>query len=194
MVPQIARFPRYPVQSDNGKRPFGEPEPVFVALGSNLGDRAENLSVALERIGETESIVAVSSVYETEPWGVPDEQSAYLNQLCELQSSTPASVLMNLLLGIESDLGRKRTFQNEARPLDLDILFYGDRVIDVPGLQIPHPRLHERAFVLAPLAEIAPELIHPILGATPGDLLRDVNASGVRRYTPDSAADTLASD
>jgi 2-amino-4-hydroxy-6-hydroxymethyldihydropteridine diphosphokinase len=170
------------VQYDNGKRPFGEPEPVFVALGSNLGDRAENLRVALERIGDSESISAVSSVYETEPWGVPDEQPAYLNQVCELQSSTPASDLMNLLLGIEADLGRKRTFENEARPLDLDILFYGDRVIDIPGLQIPHPRLHERAFVLAPLAEIAPELIHPILGATPGDFLRDVDASGVQRY------------
>jgi 2-amino-4-hydroxy-6-hydroxymethyldihydropteridine diphosphokinase len=175
------------VQFDNGKRPYSELEAVYVALGSNLGDRAENLRIALDRIGATESIAAVSSVYETEPWGVPDEQPAYLNQVCELQSSTPANDLMNLLLGIESDLGRKRTFQNEARPLDLDILFYGDRVIDIPGLQIPHPRLHERAFVLVPLAEIAPELIHPIRGTTPGDLLRDVDVSGVRRYAPQSA-------
>ena len=142
MVPQIARFPRYPVQYDNGKRPFGEPEPVFVALGSNLGDRAENLRMALARIGDSESIATVSSVYETEPWGVPDEQPAYLNQVCELRTATPANDLMNLLLGIEADLGRKRAFQNEARPLDLDILFYGERVIDIPGLQIPHPRLH----------------------------------------------------
>ena len=193
MVPQIARFPRYPVQYDNGKRPFGEPEPVFVALGSNLGDRAENLRMALARIGDSESIAAVSSVYETEPWGVPDEQPAYLNQVCELRTATPATDLMNLLLRIEADLGRKRTFQNEARPLDLDILFYGERVIDIPGLQIPHPRLHQRAFVLTPLAEIAPELIHPILGATPGDLLRDVDATGVRPYAPEST-DVIASD
>jgi len=175
------------VQYDNGKRPYGELEPVYIALGSNLGDKVGNLRIALERVGETESVVAVSSVYETEPWGVPDEQPAYLNQVCELRSATPANDLMNLLLGIESDLGRTRTFQNESRPLDLDILFYGDRVIDIPGLQIPHPRLHERAFVLVPLAEIAPHLIHPIQGATPGGLLWDVDAAGVGRYETESA-------
>jgi 2-amino-4-hydroxy-6-hydroxymethyldihydropteridine diphosphokinase len=170
------------VQYDKGIRPYGDLEPVYVALGSNLGDRAGNLRVALKRIGETETVAAVSSVYETVPWGVPDEQPAYLNQVCELRTATPANDLMNLLLGIESDLGRKRTFQNAARSLDLDILFFGDRVIDIPGLQIPHPRLHERAFVLVPLAEIAPNLIHPIRGAAPGDLLRDVDVSGVVRH------------
>ncbi|NQW16571.1 MAG: 2-amino-4-hydroxy-6-hydroxymethyldihydropteridine diphosphokinase [Chloroflexi bacterium] len=193
MDPAPVKFPRYPAQYDNGKRPYGEPEAVYVALGSNLGDRAVNLRTALERIGETETVAAISGVYETEPWGVPDEQPAYLNQVCELQTSTSANDLMNLLLGIEADLGRKRTFQNEARPMDLDILFYGDRVIDIPGLQIPHPRLHERAFVLAPLAEIAPDLIHPIRGTTPGDLLRDVDASGVQKYVP-NPADVIASD
>ncbi len=173
-------FPKYPVRVESRKRPYGEPADTYIGLGANLGDRELNLRVAREELTNLGDVTGESSIYETEPWGVGEPQPAYLNQVCRLRTTMPATELMNRLLQIETKLGRNRKRQNESRPIDLDLLLYEDRVIDVPGLQVPHPRMPERAFVLAPLAEIAPELIHPISGATPGDLLRDVDASGVR--------------
>ncbi len=175
-------FPKYPVRVESGMRPYGEPADAYIGLGANLGDRELNLRVAREELSNLGDVTGGSSIYETEPWGVGEPQPPYLNQVCRLRTTLPATELMNRLLQIETKLGRNRKRINEPRPIDLDLLLYEDRVIDVPGLQVPHPRMPERAFVLAPLAEIAPELIHPINGATPGDLLRDVDASGVRVY------------
>lgn len=157
---------------------------AFIGLGANLGDRRRNLHLALERLRTLGAVFAVSSVYETEPWGVEEPQPAYLNQVCGLRTELSAAVLVNGLLRIEADLGRRRERRNEAREIDLDLLLYGDRIIRMPGLEVPHPRMSERGFVLVPLAEIAPDLIDPVTGATPVDLLTDVDASGVQRWTP----------
>ncbi len=122
-------------------------------------------------------------MYETEPWGVSDPQPLYLNQVCAITTSLRPHDLVNGLLQMEDRLGRRRTRnRNESRVIDLDLLLYGDRVIDMPGLTVPHPRMAERAFVLVPLAEIAPDLVHPLRGATAGDLLRGVDASGARLW------------
>ena len=145
------------------RRPRGDAD---VVVQSPVVEGAHEDAVAAQRLAPGGAV------------GAP--QPAYLNQVCRLRTTLPATELMNRLLQIETKLGRNRKRKNESRPIDLDLLLYGDRVIDVPGLQVPHPRMPERAFVLAPLAEIAPELIHPLSGATPGDLLRDVDASGVR--------------
>lgn len=135
---------------------------VYLALGSNLGDREKNLEEARERIAAFVSVTRASSIYETEPVGVK-EQPWFLNQV--LAGTTPLSPvdLLRRVKKIETEMGRTEGIRFGPRPIDIDILFY-DRVIELsPILTIPHPRLHERAFVLTPLAEIAPELIHPRL-------------------------------
>ena len=133
-----------------------------IGLGANLRDRAANLREAVHRLEELGEIVGVSSLYETAPVGYLD-QPPFLNAAVVLVTALPAPDLMTALLGIERDLGRVRTFLNAPRTLDLDLLLYDDLVLETPDLTLPHPRLHERAFVLVPLAEIAPDAIHPVL-------------------------------
>ncbi len=135
---------------------------VYLALGSNLGDREKNLEEARERIAAFVSITRVSSIYETEPVGVK-EQPWFLNQVLAGTTILSPIDLLRRVKKIETEMGRTEGIRFGPRPIDIDILFY-DRVIELsPILTIPHPRLHERAFVLTPLAEIAPELIHPRL-------------------------------
>lgn len=167
-------------------------ERVFLALGANLGDRAANMREALRRIGARCRVVAVSSLYESA--AVVDEGAPpgpdYLNAACEVEPSLPPEDLLRLAKSIERDLGRAPGGHWEARPIDIDILLYGARVIDAPDLVVPHPRMAERAFVLAPLAEIAPEAALPPLGATVGDLLADADLTGLRHAEgPEWAAD-----
>lgn len=138
---------------------------AFVALGANLGDRAASLGEALHAIGSFGEIVRVSSMYETEPVGLAD-QPTFLNAVAQISTGLNARQLLTHLLDIEQSLGRARTVRNGPRVIDLDLLLYGSSVIAEPGLEVPHPRLSERRFVLAPLAEIAPELVHPVLGLT----------------------------
>jgi 2-amino-4-hydroxy-6-hydroxymethyldihydropteridine diphosphokinase len=161
------------------------PPVVFLGLGSNVGDREANLARARERLagrGFHES--AASALYETEPVGGPP-QGAFLNQAIGGGEELAAPALLEACLTIEHELGRVRRERNGPRTLDLDILIYGDLVSDVPGLQIPHPRLHERRFVLVPLAEIAASFRHPVLGASVGELLaRCPDTSRVARYQP----------
>jgi 2-amino-4-hydroxy-6-hydroxymethyldihydropteridine diphosphokinase len=156
-----------------------------VALGSNLGDRAAHIAAAMAALRREPGIevVAVSAVYETDPVG-PRPQGPYLNAAVRVKTALPPSELLDRLLRIEASEGRRRSRERCApRTLDLDLLLYGDEQVDEPGLVIPHPRLHERAFVLEPLCDVAPEWVHPILGANVEDLARRVrDPAAVRRH------------
>jgi 2-amino-4-hydroxy-6-hydroxymethyldihydropteridine diphosphokinase len=140
-----------------------------VALGSNLGDRAGHLDAALAALAGTRGVVVLktSAWYETEPVGGPAVQASYLNAVALLRTTLPPRRLLERLLEIEREAGRVRGPERDApRELDLDLLLYGGVRIDEPGLVVPHPRLHERAFVLEPLRDVAPDLVHPVLGET----------------------------
>ena len=145
-------------------------ELVFVAVGANLGDR-EATFAAVVRALEAELdllLLGASTVYETDPIGPPG-QGAYLNAVLGLRSWLAPLALLHRLQSIEAALGRDRARQSQRwgpRTVDLDLLFYGDRCIELPNLTVPHPRVHERAFVLMPLVELAPALVHPRIGAT----------------------------
>jgi len=135
---------------------------VYLALGANLGDRERNLRDALAQIRSFVEITRVSSIYETEPWGVR-EQPWFLNLVCAGTTALSPVDLLRRAKRIENEMGRAEGLRFGPRPIDIDILIY-DRLIELsPALTIPHPRLHERAFVLVPLAEIAPDLEHPRL-------------------------------
>lgn len=136
---------------------------VYLSLGSNLGNRKIHLSEAIRRLSaEAGRITDCSSLYETESWGYRDK-SLYLNQVVRLETEESPMTLQTIIHAIETSLGRKRSSTGyEARTLDIDILLYGQTVLTLPLLQIPHPRMHLRKFVLIPLCEIAPKLIHPV--------------------------------
>jgi GTP cyclohydrolase-4 len=150
------------------------PVTLYLGLGSNLGDRKANLEKAVQLLGQTLSLEQLSSVYETQPVGY-EEQPLFLNAVCRAATDIGPFQLLSLIKGIEVALDRVPSFPNAPRPIDIDILLYGNLVIEAPQLVIPHPRLAERAFVLIPLAEIAPDLTHPVSGRS-----IQVLASGVQ--------------
>jgi len=156
---------------------------VYLSLGSNLGNRQHNLDRALDFLSQRLQVEEVSSVYDTEPVGNTN-QPRFLNLVCQVSTRLEPMALLTLVKGIESKLGRLPNTSNEPRPIDIDILFYDERIIETPKLVIPHPRLAERAFVLVPLAEIAPELVHPISGKTIVELKRQLQTGvqGVLRW------------
>ena len=145
---------------------------AYIGIGSNLGDREGNVRRALDLIAERAGLItATSSLYETEPWGVTD-QPQFINAACGVQTALAAEELHRTLRGIEDEIGRDRSVEKWGpRVIDIDILLYGALVLDTPELVIPHPRMHERVFVLAPMVEIAPETMHPALGIRMADLL-----------------------
>ena len=154
-----------------------------MSLGSNLGDRAAHLAFAVEALRSSAGIrvEAVSPLYETDPIG-PPPQGAYLNAVVELRTQLPPRALLDELLAIERRAGRRRSgVRDEPRPLDLDLLLYDALVLDEPGLVLPHPRLHERAFALEPLGDLAAELVHPVRGETIASLARRVRDPGAVR-------------
>jgi 2-amino-4-hydroxy-6-hydroxymethyldihydropteridine diphosphokinase len=135
---------------------------AFLLAGTNLGNREENLKFALDSLAKGGTIVRTSPCYETEPVGF-SEQPWFINQAIEMETKLTPHALLSLCQGIEAACGRVRTFPNAPRTLDLDILLYGDLVINDDRLVIPHPRLQERRFALEPLARIAPDFVHPVL-------------------------------
>ena len=149
-----------------------------IAFGSNLGDRAYLLTEAVDHLSvlAATKVLKLSTFHETEPVGGPAGQGKYLNAAALLETALSPDELLAALLAIELDLGRDRSsgVRNAPRTVDLDLLFYDQEIIEKPGLHVPHPRMHERQFVLAPLVEIAPEWVHPVLRQTVCELLRRV--------------------
>ena len=154
---------------------------AYIGLGSNLGDRIANLRAAINAIRHLGDLIAVSSVYESEPFGVEDDQPMYLNMTMAIRTHLRPTELLSELLDIERANGRIRNRPNESRTLDLDILMIDDTIMETPELVMPHPRMHERAFVMLPLAEIAPDLVHPKSNRTVSEIASKLSDQGVYR-------------
>ena len=159
---------------------------VYLIIGGNLGDRIKNLHEAILRIETVVGKISqTSAVFETSAWGFT-EQPAFLNQVIEVPTPLSAPEVLQAVLGIELEMGRIRITKLGPRNIDIDLLFYNDEVISSPNLQIPHPDLHNRRFVLVPLAELAPQLIHPVLNKTIIELLHECpDLLEVRKYEAD---------
>ena len=176
------------MQKSDTSRQKSTPTTSYLSLGSNMGDRRHNLESALDVLAREISIKAVSSIYDTKPVG-NTLQPRFLNLVFEATTSLAPPDLLTFIKNIEKTMGRDLGPVNSPRPVDIDILFYGNQVIELPGLIIPHPRLAERAFVLVPMAEIAPGFVHPVTGktirqmlqalkVTPEDIVKLQNARG----------------
>jgi 2-amino-4-hydroxy-6-hydroxymethyldihydropteridine diphosphokinase len=153
---------------------------VYLALGSNLGVRSANLKNAINNLTPQMNVKAKSHVYETAPWGFTD-QPAFLNQVVQAETYLEPEALLQHLKRLESVMGRVPSFQNGPRLIDIDILFFDDLVLNSPIVQIPHPRLHERAFVLMPLNDLCPDLVHPVLQKSVSELLLATDMTKVNR-------------
>jgi 2-amino-4-hydroxy-6-hydroxymethyldihydropteridine diphosphokinase len=147
---------------------------AYIALGSNLGDREANIKKAFDALKERIQIVKTSSLYETKPMYVED-QGLFLNCAAKIETNLAPEELLKFLKNIEQKLGRKTLGRNGPRIIDLDILFYGDQILKENDLQVPHPKIGERPFVLVPLAEIAPNLIHPVNKKPIADMLSELD-------------------
>ncbi|MFC1509544.1 2-amino-4-hydroxy-6-hydroxymethyldihydropteridine diphosphokinase [Candidatus Omnitrophota bacterium] len=154
----------------------------YLGLGSNLGDRLTTLQTSLDYLNQSETIrlLRVSPVYETSPVGGP-QQPDFFNAAAEIETESEPHELLHICREIENKLGRTRSIHWGPRTLDIDILLYGEEQIQTDRLTIPHPHMHERAFVLKPLADIASQAVHPVSGKSIGELLGTIDCSGVRK-------------
>ena len=155
---------------------------IFLGLGTNLGDRIANLQAALAGLAKKLVITAVSPIYQTPPWG-DTNQPDFLNLCLAAETDLSPEALLVFFKNLEVELGRKPTRRWGPRLIDIDLLFYADQIIETEKLTIPHPRLAERAFVLRPLADIAPNFVHPVLGETIADLATRVEDEEIRPYS-----------
>lgn len=158
---------------------------AYVALGANLGDARATLRWAREELARLGTVTGASALYRTAAVGGPAGQPSYLNGVLRLGTDLPPPDLLAALHRLEAQAGRERRERWAARTLDLDLLLYGEEVRDTPDLLLPHPRAWDRAFVLAPLADLAPELAHPVTGERVGAALRRVGLAGVTRAGSD---------
>lgn len=157
---------------------------IFLSLGSNIGDRKKFLLNAINSMKTKVDITAVSSFYLTEPWG-NENQNSFINICVKGDTQLPAEELLRFIKSIESTLGRTAGEKWGPREIDIDILFYGRETISSGGLEVPHPHLAERAFVLVPLSEIAPDFVHPSLKKSVGELVELIDKTGVKRLDDD---------
>lgn len=155
---------------------------VYLALGSNLGNRKENLKEAIAALSPQLDVKAKSHVYETPPWGYENQQKFY-NQVLKAQTYLEPEPLLKHLKRLETALGRTVSFQNGPRLIDIDILLYDDLVLNTPLLTIPHPRMHERAFVLLPMMDIAPDLVHPVAKKSVREMVSACDLTGIMQVT-----------
>lgn len=165
------------------------PTPLL-SLGTNLGDREANLRNAIAALAPTVRVTRESRVYETAPWGFEDQPS-FLNMVVSGETDLSPLELLKFLKTLETELGRTPTFRYGPRLIDLDILFYNDLILQTPELTIPHPKLHERAFVLVPLADLAPEWKHPLLQKTTTELLNQLDSTDIFPYKVNSSLSPL---
>lgn len=154
---------------------------IYLSLGSNLGNRAANLKEAIASLPPQMTVNKKSNVYETPPWGYT-EQDNFLNQVIKVTTYLEPEPLLKHIKRLEVALGRKTTFRYGPRLIDIDILFYDDLVLDTSSLVIPHPHLHERGFVLQPMMDIAPDLVHPVQKKTIRELNARNSTSGIAKY------------
>jgi 2-amino-4-hydroxy-6-hydroxymethyldihydropteridine diphosphokinase len=154
---------------------------VYLALGSNLGDRLANLKQAIASLTPQMEVKAKSAVYETPPWGYED-QPKFLNQVIKAKTYLEPEQLLKHLKRLEVALGRKESFPNGPRLIDMDILFYDDLVLNTGSLIIPHPRLHERGFVLLPLMDINPDLVHPVNKKSVREMVAGCDIAGIEKF------------
>ena len=154
---------------------------VYLALGTNLGDRLTNLKQAIISLTPQMEVKSKSAVYETPPWGYAD-QPKFLNQVVKAITYLEPEPLLKHLKRLEVALGRKESFQNGPRLIDMDLLFFDDLVLNTPSLVIPHPRLHERGFVLLPLMDIAPDLVHPLTQQSVQEMATLSNLEGIEKF------------
>ena len=154
---------------------------VYLALGSNLDDRLANLKQAVVSLSPQMEVKAKSPVYETPPWGYT-EQPMFLNQVIKANTYLGFEPLLKHIKRLEIALGRKPSFKNGPRLIDIDILFYDDLVLNTASLVIPHPHMHERGFVLLPLMDIAPDLVHPVHKKRVREMIASCDVSGIREF------------
>lgn len=156
---------------------------TYLGLGSNIGDRLQNLQAAINALEPDVHPVECSPVYETPPWGYLDQPN-FLNQVVKAETELSPGELLRYLKEIEKDLGRQDSFLNGPRKIDLDIIFFDDAVIESPPITIPHPRMDDRGFVLLPLADLAPEFKHPVLDLSVQDMLAQVAVGDIEWFSP----------
>lgn len=154
---------------------------IYLALGTNLGDRLENFRRAYLSLAPEVTITASSPVYQTPPWGYTD-QPDFLNQVIQAETELEPQELITFLKRLEWELGRRPGLPNGPRPIDLDLLFYDELVLETDRLTIPHPRMAGRGFVLVPLADLAPELRHPVFGQTIREMLAECDQTGIEPF------------